>query len=45
MSALLFCRECSEGKHPNCDGSAWDNDADAEAPCTCPDPHHSRPDR
>jgi hypothetical protein len=40
MSGLLFCRECCEGKHRNCDGSAWDNDADAPAPCTCPDRRH-----
>lgn len=39
---LLFCRECSEGKHINCDGTAWDNEADAPAPCTCPAQEHHR---
>jgi hypothetical protein len=41
VNALLFCHECSEAKHRNCDGTAWDNEADAQAPCTCPDPSHS----
>lgn len=40
MTALLFCRECSESKHGNCDGTAWDNAADAPAECTCPDRSH-----
>lgn len=38
--SILFCRECMEAKHRNCDGTAWDNDADAPAPCTCPDRTH-----
>lgn len=40
MTGILFCRECAEGKHPNCDGTAWDNEADAPAECTCPDRGH-----
>lgn len=42
MADLLFCRECSEGKHGNCDGTAWSNELDAPAPCTCPDPSHAK---
>lgn len=40
--SILFCRECSEAKHLNCDGTAWDNEADTPAPCTCPAPVHRR---
>lgn len=38
--SLHFCPECSQGKHGNCDGTAWDNEADAPTACTCPDPSH-----
>lgn len=41
MTGLLFCHECSEGKHVNCDGAAWSNELDGPAPCTCPDPIHA----
>ena len=29
------CPDCEQGKHHNCDGRAWDNDADDFAPCPC----------
>ncbi|MGU3358197.1 hypothetical protein ACLBWJ_13160 [Microbacterium sp. M4A5_1d] len=29
------CPECVAGKHPNCDGTAWDDVADAVAGCAC----------
>lgn len=34
---VLFtvCRECREGKHPNCDGHSWDPDADLPTDCAC----------
>jgi len=38
----LLCPECRNGKHPNCDGHAWDQTADAPAPCECPEPEHTR---
>ena len=41
MSGVLFCRECSEGKHVNCDGTAWSNELDAPTRCTCPDGSHA----
>lgn len=40
--SILFCRECSEGKHDNCDGTALDAETDELTPCTCPDPSHGR---
>lgn len=43
MSGLLICKECREGKHVNCDGTAWSNELDTAAPCTCPDREHQRP--
>lgn len=27
--------ECRDGKHGNCDGSGWDDEADAPGECTC----------
>lgn len=27
--------ECRDGKHANCDGSAWDDEADELTSCTC----------
>jgi hypothetical protein len=42
MTGLRFCPECSAGKHPNCQGEAWDTEADAPVPCTCPDREHTR---
>jgi hypothetical protein len=29
------CPDCEQGKHGNCTGEAWDNDADAPVPCPC----------
>lgn len=29
------CPECEQGKHGNCDGTAWDDNADAETECGC----------
>ncbi|MGX9346625.1 DUF4326 domain-containing protein [Microbacterium sp. KNMS] len=30
-----LCPECKAGKHGNCDGTAWDDDADTLTTCTC----------
>lgn len=30
-----FCPECKAGKHDNCDGTAWDDQADEETACPC----------
>jgi len=35
VSAARSCPDCEQGKHHNCDGRAWDNDADDFAPCPC----------
>lgn len=37
---LPVCPECRAGKHPNCDGTAWDPDADAPTSCRCPHGSH-----
>ena len=39
MTALLD-PDCEAGKHWNCDGTSWDNDADrsCDCPCTCHTP-------
>jgi hypothetical protein len=29
------CPECRAGKHRNCDGTSWDQAADAPVPCPC----------
>jgi hypothetical protein len=29
------CPECKAGKHPNCDGTAWDFDTDRPTECPC----------
>jgi hypothetical protein len=29
------CPECVQGKHQNCDGQAWDFDADEPTGCGC----------
>jgi len=34
------CPECEQGKHRNCNGTAWDFDADELVPCGCPDAAH-----
>lgn len=33
---LPVCPECRNGKHVNCDGTAWDESKDAMGPCHCP---------
>ncbi|MGZ0069286.1 Lsr2 family DNA-binding protein [Microbacterium arborescens] len=35
------CPECVAGKHPNCDGRAWDDVADAATTCACVDSTHT----
>lgn len=30
------CPECRAEKHRNCDGTSWDQAADAPVPCPCP---------
>lgn len=39
--ALRFCPECAAGKHQNCDGTAWDHEADEPTTCTCPAAEHT----
>lgn len=29
------CPECQQGKHPNCDGTTWNNRTDAPDTCPC----------
>jgi hypothetical protein len=36
---LWVCPECEQGKHGNCDGWAWDFDADEKTQCQCPVAH------
>lgn len=33
--ALPCCPECRDGKHGNCDGTAWDNVRDRPTDCRC----------
>ena len=33
MAAI--CPECTQGKHPNCNGQAWDNQTDTLTICEC----------
>lgn len=40
---LTICPECAQGKHVNCDGTAWDNALDQEVPCACHDDDGDRP--
>lgn len=35
------CPECRQGKHGNCDGTAWDDATDAPAGCPCAAHNHS----
>lgn len=28
--------DCRDGKHPACNGDAWDFDRDSPTPCECP---------
>jgi len=41
---IRSCPDCEQGKHANCTGEAWDNDADAPTACPCSlnraGPHH-----
>lgn len=32
-----ICPECAQGKHQNCVGQAWDDEADELTLCGCPD--------
>jgi hypothetical protein len=34
-AAKIECPECKAGKHGNCHGDAWDNDADEPVVCFC----------
>lgn len=35
------CPECVAGKHGNCDGTTWDEAADAPGSCPCADAGHT----
>lgn len=37
---IPVCPECEQGKHSNCDGTAWDNEADAVVACGCAQEGH-----
>lgn len=37
---MPICPECAQGKHRNCDGTAWDDQADERTTCACPDEAH-----
>lgn len=30
-----LCPECRDGKHRNCDGTAWDGETDSLSTCEC----------
>lgn len=36
------CPECSQGKHANCDDTAWDLDLDTRVTCECLEETHLR---
>ncbi len=36
-----ICPECSQGKHPNCAGTALDETVDEIVPCACTDRSHA----
>lgn len=38
-----ICPECRDGKHRNCDGDAWDVQADELANCECYMSDHQPP--
>jgi hypothetical protein len=40
MSKQRDCPDCEQGKHTNCHGDAWSNDADDWVPCPCADTGH-----
>lgn len=35
-----ICPECEQGKHGNCDGTAWDDELDELTTCRCNDHAH-----
>jgi hypothetical protein len=35
-SSAPICPECEQGKHPNCNGEAWDSVTDSITDCKCP---------
>jgi hypothetical protein len=37
---IAICPECRQGKHDNCDGTAYDIEADALVRCLCVDSPH-----
>jgi hypothetical protein len=37
-----ICPECAQGKHANCDGTAWDLTSDDYTICSCPAPDHAQ---
>lgn len=39
---IASCPECKQGKCSNCDGTTWDELADAPASCPCTDKIHQR---
>jgi hypothetical protein len=39
-TAKPVCPECQQGKHGNCDGTAWDEGRDEISLCRCEDPMH-----
>lgn len=34
------CPDCEQGKHRNCDGVTWDNEADDFTKCPCAEAGH-----
>lgn len=35
VTEQAICPECAAGKHPNCDGTAWDHERDELTTCQC----------
>lgn len=42
-SEIEACPECAQGKHPNCDGTTWDNEHDELTVCPCNEAGHGHP--
>jgi hypothetical protein len=40
---IRACPDCEQGKHRNCDGGTWDNDADDFTVCPCYQAGHGDP--
>lgn len=38
---ISICPECVQGKHQNCDRTAWNNTKDEETKCPCTDESHN----